>query len=120
MQYHEKVIQAFLNNATVAGIARESGLAESTIRKYRADPKLQQIIRERQDAIVSEAVSTMRNNLNKSVKALIDIIDDPNTPVQTRVNAVQILLRQCGDWMNITDIQKRLELLESENSSDSD
>lgn len=112
MQYHEKIIQAFLTHVKVADIARETGLAEKTIRKYRADPELQKILHERQDEMVSAALATMRGYLNDSVKELIEIIRDKNTPVQTRVNAIQLLLKQCADWTNTEDIQKRLEALE--------
>lgn len=113
MKYPEKVIAAFLTKVKTADIARETGLTAQTIRKYKQDPELQQIIRERQDELVSAAVASMRGYLNEATLELIEIIKDKNTPVQTRVNAIQLLMKQCSDWVSTEDILKQIETLQA-------
>lgn len=109
----ERVISAFLTNFRMVDIIRETGLSKNTCYKIRNDPAFQKVIRERKDAILKTAVNKMQSYLTKDVEILQQIIEDPETSAQTRVNAIQTLMSQLRDWTVTTDIVKRLEALQS-------
>ena len=116
----ERVIGAFLNNFRMVDVMRETGLSKNTVYKIRNDPDFQKVIRERKEAILKTAVNKMQGYLTKDVEILQQIIEDPETSAQTKVNAIQTLMNQLRDWTTTTDIIKRLEALQrpSEDVSD--
>jgi len=116
----ERVISAFINNFRMVDIMRATGLSKTTVYKIRNDPEFQKTIRERKEAILKTAVNKMQSYLTKDVEILQQIIEDPETSAQTKVNAIQTLMNQLRDWTTTTDIMKRLEALQgtSENVSE--
>ena len=108
----ERVISAFLTNFRMVDVMKETGLSKKTCYKIRNDPKFQQVIRERKEAILKTAVNKMQGYLTKDVEILQQIIEDPDTSAQTKVNAIQTLMNQLRDWTTTTDIMKKLEALQ--------
>ena len=110
--HDERVIGAFLNNFRMVDVMRETGLSKNTVYKIRNDPNFQKVIRERKEAILKTAVNKMQGYLTKDVEILQQIIEDPDTSAQTKVNAIQTLMNQLRDWTTTTDIMKKLEALQ--------
>lgn len=108
----ERVIGAFLNNFRMVDVMRETGLSKNTVYKIRNDPNFQKVIRERKEAILKTAVNKMQSYLTKDVEILQQIIEDPETSAQTKVNAIQTLMNQLRDWTTTTDIMKKLEAIQ--------
>lgn len=108
----ERVIGAFLNNFRMVDVMRETGLSKNTVYKIRNNPEFQKVIRERKEAILKTAVNKMQGYLTKDVEILQEIIEDPETSAQTKVNAIQTLMNQLRDWTTTTDIMKKLEALQ--------
>lgn len=116
----ERVISAFLNNFRMVDVIRETGLSKKTCYKIRNDPEFQKVIRERKEAILKTAVNKMQGYLTKDVEILQEIIEDPETSAQTKVNAIQTLMNQLRDWTTTTDIMKKLEALQDTSGNVSD
>ena len=108
----ERVIGAFLNNFRMVDVMKETGLSKNTCYKIRNDPEFQKVLRERKEAILKTAVNKMQGYLTRDVEILQEIIEDPNTSAQTKVNAIQTIMNQLRDWTTTTDIMKRLETLQ--------
>ena len=111
-RYSEKVIQAFLKNSRVKDIAADAGIGVATVRTYRQDPELQRILRERKREMVTAAIDTMRSFLCEGAEILIKLIRDPDTPPQTRVNALNLLFSQLRDWSINLELEERVAVLE--------
>ena len=109
----EKVINAFLTNYRVVDIMKEAGIGKNTVYKLRNDPAFQKVIRERKDAILKSAVNKMQGYLVKDVEILQEIIEDPETSAQVKINGIRVLMEQLRDWSMRTDIITRLEALEN-------
>lgn len=116
----ERVIGAFLNNFRMVDVMKETGLSKTTVYKIRRDPEFQKVIRERKEAILKTAVNKMQGYLTKDVEILQQIIEDPDTSAQTKVNAIQTLMNQLRDWTTTTDILKRLEAIQNPSEHVSD
>lgn len=110
--HDERVISAFLNNFRMVDVMRATGLSKNTVYKIRNDPEFQKAIRERKEAILKTAVNKMQNYLTKDVEILQQIIEDPDTSQQTKVNAIKVMMEQLRDWTTTTDIMKKLEALQ--------
>ena len=118
--HDERVIGAFLNNFRMVDVMKETGLSKNTVYKIRNDPEFQKTIRERKEAILKTAVNKMQGYLTKDVEILQQIIEDPDTSAQTKVNAIQTLMNQLRDWTTTTDIMKKLEALQDTSGNVSD
>ena len=108
----ERVIAAFLNNFRMVDVIKETGLSKNTCYKIRNDPEFQRTIRERKEAILKTAVNRMQSYLTKDIEILQQIIEDPETPKQVRVNAINTKWSHLKEWTTTTDIMKKLEALQ--------
>lgn len=111
--HDERVIGAFLNNFRMVDVMRETGLSKNTCYKIRNDPEFQKVLQRRKEAILKTAVNKMQSYLTRDVEILQQIIEDPETSAQTKVNAIQTLMNQLRDWTTTTDILKKLEALQN-------
>ena len=107
----ERVISAFLTNYRACDIVKETGLSKATVYRLRNNQAFQMVIRERKDAILKGAVNKMQSYLVKDVEILQQLIEDPETAPQVKLNGIQILMNQLRDWTTTTDIIKRIDAL---------
>lgn len=112
-EFDERIISAFLNNFRMVDVMREAGISKNTAYKYRNDPEFQKVLKERKEAILKAAVNKMQSYLCRDVEILQQIIEDPDTSPQTKVNAIQTIMNQLRDWTTTTDFMKRIEALEN-------
>ena len=107
----ERVISAFLTNYRAVDIMKETGLSKSTVYKLRNNQAFQKVIKERKQAILKTAVNKMQSYLTKDVEILQEIIEDPETSPQVKINGIRVLMEQLRDWTTTTDIIKRIDAL---------
>jgi hypothetical protein len=112
--YSENVIMAFLNCNSVTEVAKKTGLGRTTIHKYKRDPELQRILAERREQMMQCALDTMRGQLQPAAEKLIEIIQDPETPKQTAVNAISTLFATMKSMTELTEFGKRIAALEEQ------
>ena len=109
----ERVASAFLTNYRAVDIMKETGLSKSTVYKLRNNQVFQKVIKERKQPILKTAVNKMQSYLTKDVEILQEIIEDPETSPQVKINGIKVFMEQLRDWTMTTDIIKRLEALEN-------
>lgn len=109
---NELVISAFLNNYKVSDIVKETGFSKSLVYNIRNDPKFQRVLTERKQAIIQTAVNKMQGYMVRNAEILQEIIEDPETSPQTKVNAIKVMFDQLRDWTTTTEIQVKLETIE--------
>lgn len=113
-QYSETVITAFLTYDKVTDIVTATGLSRKTITKYKSSPDFQEILSQRRLEYVKEAVNKMQGALSECVDTLMNIIRDPETAPQVKVNAIQTVFNQCRDWTQSVSVLERLERIEAQ------
>lgn len=109
----ERLISAFLNNYRMVDVMKETGLAKNTVYKIRNDPDFQTVLSERKSAILKAAIGKMQSYMLRDVDALQEIIENPETAPQTRVNAISIMLNQLASWISTVELVSRIEELEN-------
>lgn len=116
----ERVISAFLTNFRMVDVMKATGLSKKTCYKIRNDPNFQKVIRERKEAILKTAVNKMQSYMLSDAEALQAIIEDPETPRQVRINAINTKWTHMKEWTTTTDLMKKLEDLQNPSGNVSD
>ena len=62
--------------------------------------------------MIKEAVNKMESYLSEDVDILQNMARDSLIKDQIRINAIQLLMNQLGQWKQITEIISRIEALE--------
>ena len=114
----ERVISAFLKYYRDVDIIRETGLSRSTVYRLQRDKDFQKTINERKQRILKDAVNKMTSYLTKDVEILQQIIEDPETSAQTKINGIQLLMSQLREWTTTVNIIKELEELKEATGND--
>lgn len=112
IEYPEKWVNAFLEGVKVAEVCQAAGFSRTKYYELKRDPDFLAVLRERRDAMIEAAVAAMRENFLKDVQILQQIAEDDGVSPQIRVNAISVQLSALREWVNITDLQARLEALE--------
>ncbi len=112
--YEEKDINAFLTSTKAVTIMKTAKIGKTRYYRLKNDPDFQRIVTQRRNDIVKEAVLRMESFLTEDVETLQEIIRNPETKDQVKVNAIQVMLSQLGQWKTYTEIMERLERLEAD------
>lgn len=111
-KYTENVILAFLSNRKTSQIAKQTGLSQRTIERYKKDPELQTILRDRRAEMFKEVTDALHEILIPAARELHKIVNDPDVAAQTKVYAINSAYQQYRSMTEIADIQARLKALE--------
>ncbi len=111
-QYPEELITAFMCTAKRGEIMEKTGISKSRFYRLRKDEEFQRIVSERRSDLVRDAVLRMEGYLSKDVEILQKVIEDPETSAQTRLNGIQLLMNQLGQWKMISEMTERLQAVE--------
>lgn len=111
-QYPEELITAFMCTARRGEIMEKTGISKSRYYRLKADPDFQRLVAERRTELVKDAVLKMEGYLSKDVMILQEIIENPETSPQTRLNGIQLLMNQLGQWKMVSEMMERLQSVE--------
>lgn len=115
-EYPESLITAFLTSFKANEIMKVTGISKTKYYRLKNDPDFQKILTDRRSELIREAVLKMESYLSEDVEILQGIIRDQNTRDQVKVNAIQLLMSQLGQWKQITELIARIEALEDAES----
>jgi len=115
-EYPESLITAFLTSFKANEIMKVTGISKTKYYRLKNDPDFQKILTDRRSELIREAVLKMESYLSEDVEILQGIIRDQNTKDQVKVNAIQLLMSQLGQWKQITELIARIEALEDAES----
>ena len=115
-EYPESLITAFLTSFKANEIMKVTGISKTKYYRLKNDPDFQKILTDRRSELIREAVLKMESYLSEDVEILQGIIRDQNTKDQVKVNAIQLLMSQLGQWKQITELMARIEALEDAES----
>lgn len=111
--YPETWITAFLTSCKRGEVMELAHISKAQFYRLRNDEEFQAILTARRNDLIREAVLKMESYLSEDVDILQEIIRDPETKDQVKVNAIQLLMNQLGQWKGLTDIIERIQALEA-------
>ncbi len=106
------VLIGLLNNPNVSAASRDTGVSESTIRRYLKDNDFMQIYEEQRKELLRNSCYMLQANQNKAITELVKVIDDKEVATQVKLNAIDMLLRHSYKMTEQLDIIERLDKLE--------
>lgn len=106
-----KAIQGLLLCGTKKEAAAFAGIGESTLRTYLANPEFQAELRKGYAQMVDDAAQDLKRAMSPAVKALVDIVTDPEESATAKNAAARSLLEYGLRYSEFNDI---LHLLNEE------
>lgn len=90
-------------------VAKELGLASSTIRCYRMQPEYRAAVRAVRDEIYTAMIGEAILTASENVRVLSEIRDDPEIEPQHRIRAAMALMSQANHGHGVAVMGERLD-----------
>lgn len=107
-----RAIVALLDNVTVIGASRESGVAESTLRRWLTEPAFREEFRRQKRVMFERAVGLAQRAAANAVGVAINIMQNGENEF-ARLAAARVIL----DLARASEVEERLEAIEEQLSA---
>ena len=108
----EQAIAAMLSHRNVEEAARAAGISPNTLLRWTKEPEFAAAYREARRTAFFQSIARLQQASGAAVTTLLKIMLDANTPSGPRLRAVEIVLAQTAQAIEIEDIEVRLTELE--------
>lgn len=108
----EDILCALLSSSTNKDAADKVGISVAHLQRRIAKPEFQKMLSAALSARVESAVNLFQRGMEDAARCLLEVINDPNTSPQTRVNAADAIIRNGMRLTEQLEIKKRLDALE--------
>jgi hypothetical protein len=111
----ENAIVALINETSVAGASRASGVGERTLHKWLADDdRFKSAYRAARRDAFDQAIALTQRYASLAVTTMAKVMTDPNAPHTAKVSAATAMLRFGRESIEMDDLCARVEALEAE------
>ncbi|MBK6904062.1 MAG: hypothetical protein IPH04_15005 [Saprospirales bacterium] len=110
----EKAIIALINETTVAGASRASGIGERTLHRWLKEPNFNKCYRRARREAFSLSIAMTQRYSAVAVNNLAKIMNDAGANNTARVSAAVALLRYGRESIELDDLAARVDQLEEE------
>ena len=111
-QKQQKFLQALLTESTVQKASQKAGISRSTAYKYLADNSFKAQVDKARSECINDTIRYLQGNLALCGEKLIEIINDPLTAPQVRINAINTVFLNCKALLDNYEIEERLKQIE--------
>lgn len=108
----EKIMAALLICGTVKEAAESAGVSLGTVYSRLKNEEFFTEYQNRKDAAINEATAQLVSTLALAVKTVNDILLDPKTASQIKLNAAQLILTNTLKYTEQVTLLRRVEKLE--------
>lgn len=108
----QKLITSLLAGCTIIDAAQESGISEKTAHAWLKLPHVTTAYHEAQQQVFDEALRLLMLDTTDARLTLRTIMQDTSAPHGNRVRAAQILLEQSIELHKLSDLERKLAVLE--------
>lgn len=108
----EKIIAALLSTPTIREAAKAAGVGERTIYSRLNDSEFNAKYAEARLGLLKGHTAALQGHLGKAIEVMAAIMNDTETPPQTRLNAAESIVRNTLKLTEQTDILDRIKALE--------
>ena len=108
-----RAVAALLTAPTTSEAARCAGVGERTLWTWLGDSVFQDALQREQDAVIAGAVRGLVSELAKSHQVMRDLRDGDDSAPSLKLRAARALDDSCLKWLELADVQRRLDRLET-------
>lgn len=108
-----KFLSELFKSSSVAEAIKNSGVAESTAYRWmRENEEFKRELQKRKTQALDEVSTQMQVGFSDAVQELLEIIRNPKTAPQVKINAIDALFRNARPIIEEVDILNRLQEVE--------
>lgn len=115
----ELLLAALLSCMTVREAAATAGMSESAVYAWLKKDDFKAELDRRRSEIVTDTKNYLQSRLREVTDTILRIMNDPDAPPQTRLNAASEAFRNTMKLIEAGDILSRLDALEAAANEDS-
>ena len=109
---NERIISALLTCPTVRAAAEACGVSERRIYARLKDPAFCEQYEAKRHELLDHATAKLQGRIGEAVETMGEVMNDPKSPPQTRLNAADAIIRNGLKLTEQSDIIARLDALE--------
>lgn len=109
----QKFMQALLTESTVAKAAEKAGISRSTAYKYLNDMEFKKTLDRARAECIGDTIRYLQGKLVICSEKLIDIIKNPETADQVRINAINTVFANCKSLLDNYEVEERMRQIET-------
>lgn len=108
----EAIATALIQRGSIVAAADELQCSKRTLYSRMKTPSFQELYSKAKTELLKSATAKLSNSITGAVDVLTTVMNDPETPPQTRVNAASNVIQYAVKLTSTVDILERLEALE--------
>ena len=107
-----KFIDAYISNKNMTETCKALNISRNTAYNYYKDARVKAEIDRRKASLINETTLYLQDSLKECSKMLMDIVKNPNTTPQVKINAINSIFNNCNKLTETSDIITRLADIE--------
>ena len=108
-----KAIAALLSSATMRDAAELAGVGLRTLYQWLDEADFQAELQRQQDAVIAAAVRGLVGELARNHETMRTLRDGDDSAPSLKLRAARALDDSCLKWLELADVQRRLDRLET-------
>ena len=108
----EKIIAALLAHPTVRSASKACEISETQIYARLRDPPFKAKYDKARQEMLEEATAAAQSSVMAAIGTMVKVLQNPENAAQVRLNAADMIVRNCLKLTEQNEIVKRLERLE--------
>lgn len=105
-------LKAMLEESTITKAAERAGITRNTAYKFLADKTFSEELKKRRTECINDTVRYLQGKLSMCSETLVEIIENPDTNAQIKINAVNAIYATCKSMTETAEIITRLDQIE--------
>ena len=105
----DRALAALLSERTIADAAAKTGVGESTLLRWLAEPTFKARYRDARSQVVELAVTGLQQATGQAVETLVEITGNIAAPQAARVSAAKTILDFAVKGVELADLAERIE-----------
>lgn len=107
-------LKAMLEESTIKKAAEKAGISRDTAYKYLKNENFQAELNKRRSECVTDTVRFLQSKLSLCSETLVNIVENPETGAQIKINAINAIFANCKALLETTEILQKMAELEAE------
>ena len=105
-------LQALLTESTVTQAIKTANISRSTAYKYLNDVDFQKELNKHRQEALTSTVRFLQGKLSVCAEKLVEIVENPNTKDQVKINAINSIYANCKAITETAEVVERLQTIE--------
>ena len=107
-----KFIDTYLSSKSITETCKKLKITRSTAYRYLREDKVKAEIDKRRGELINDTTLYLQDSLQECSRQLMEIIKDPNTTPQVKINAINSIFNNCNKLTETNDILTKIASIE--------